>query len=558
MGIQQVQDPAATSAAPALVRKSGSIVGKIFFAFSGAAMTLLLSQGGSLLFIGAGVLLSFIVCLIVAFRFSLLERALKKPTLLPLLLAVVLTGYVALLYRAEFAKTANEVIVSFLTASPLLALAGVARAALPTIVCVFALYAFFVWFYLFSDQAVQFFLRWRASSCRAERLYLLIGLIFAMTAIVLVYRHSTAFYGSEAPYDVIYTTDSGNLVSTNSFFYVNAYENDIRQPLFAVFSMPFSALSMLLSKLLFFVPNAYPIVLACVQAGLMLFGFTLLARVLELTGADRVLFLLLLTVSYPTLLFLFTIEQYIFSVFWILVLLYFWYERRTNRTMLFVAATGSLLTSGVLFPLLFEERGAKQRIRALFSAALAFLAVFIVFGRVPLLNRIIQNATALASFTGESISLFDRLFQFLNFVSSCFAQPAAGADLTTYAHASYQLLPVQNFNWLGLALLLLAAVSAVLHRKEATARVCTLWVGFSVLLLFLVGWGASENGMVLYTLYFSWAFAALLYTLLLRLFRRNNALRYTIAAAGIIALICVNVPGLLDLIRFALTYYPVV
>jgi len=144
MGIQQVQDPAATSAAPALVRKSGSIVGKIFFAFSGAAMTLLLSQGGSLLFIGAGVLLSFIVCLIVAFRFSLLERALKKPTLLPLLLAVVLTGYVALLYRAEFAKTANEVIVSFLTASPLLALAGVARAALPTIVCVFALYAFFV------------------------------------------------------------------------------------------------------------------------------------------------------------------------------------------------------------------------------------------------------------------------------------------------------------------------------------------------------------------------------------------------------------------------------
>jgi len=520
-------------------------------------MTLLLSQSGSLLFIGAGVLLSFAVCLIVAFRFSLPETVLRKPALPQLLLGAVFTGYAALLYRAEFAKTTNEVVASFLENAHLTQLANIARTALPTIACVTALFALFVWFYLFCDRAVEFFRRWLASSCRGERLYLLIGSLLAMAAIIVVYGKSTAFYGGGSPYDIVYTTDSGNLMDTNSFFYINAYENDIRQPLFAVFSMPFAVTAMLISKLLFFVPHAYPVALACVQAILLFFGYTLLARVLELTGADRVLFLLLLAAAYPTLLFLFTIEQYVFSVFWIFVLLYAWYEQRGNRAMLLAAATGSLLTSGVLFPLLFEEKGAKKRFHSILKAGLAFLAVFIIFARVPLLNRALQNARDIASFAGETVLFRDRAMQFFAFVSACFAQPAAAADLTTYAHASYQLLPATGIQWFGLVIFLLAAVSAVLQRREKNLRVFSLWAAFSVLLLLVVGWGSSENGMVLYTLYFFWAYAALLYTLLLRVCRRQNVLRYAVAAAGICAMICINTLGLLDLFRFAIQYYPV-
>lgn len=555
MGIWQTKDPAAASATSTHTRKGGFIAGNILFALSGTAMTLLLSQGGSLLFIGVGVLLSFVVCLIIAFRFDVPKQALVSPKPLPLALGIVLAVCVALLYRAEFARTANEVIVSFLSASPFTTLTGAVRTALPNVVCAIALFALFVWFYLFSDRAVQFARRWFISSCRAERLFLLIGFALAVTAILLVYGHTTAFYGG-APYDVVYTTDSGNLISTNSFVYVNAYENDIRQPLFAVFSMPFAVLSLLLGKILFFLPNAYPTVLACVQAGLLLFGFTLLARLFGVTGADRVLFLLLLAVSYPTLLFLFTIEQYVFSVFWLFVLLYVWHERRGNRAMLFVAAAGSLLASGVLFPLLFEGKGVKKRVRTVLVAGLAFLAVFVVFARVPLLNRALQNVRDVVSFAGETVPLRDRAMQFLAFVSACFARPVAGVDRTTYLHTSYQMLTITHICWLGVAILLLAAVSAVLHRKEATMRVFSLWAAFSVFLLLLVGWGSSENGMVLYTLYFFWAFAALLYALLQRLTRRKSTLRYGIAAAGIVALLCVNVPGLLDLIRFAVIYYP--
>lgn len=547
---RQTQNPAEPA------RKRGSILSKVAFALSGAAMTLLLSQGGSLLFIGAGVAMSFVVCLIAAFRFSLPEVAVKKRAILPLVFGILLAGYTALLYRAEFARSANEVVVSFLSKVHLSSLAEVARAALPSVVCVLALFALFVWFAMLSDWAVRFVRRWMESSCRAERLYLLIGGALAALAIVLVYARSTAFYGGGTPYDIIYTTDSGSLMSTNSFFFVNAYENDIRQPMFAVFSMPFSVIAMLVSKILFFVPNAYPVMLACVQAVLLLFGFTLFARVLGLTGTDRLLFLLLIALSYPTLLFLFTVEQYVFSVFWLLVLLYIWHEREEHRELAFVAASGSLLASGVLFPLLFEEKGTKARVRALLNGGLAFLAIFIVFARVPLLNRALQNAKDVASFAGKTMPIGDRAMQFFSFVSACFVPPAAAADLTTYTHASYQLLPVTGLHWAGVALFVLVAVSAVLSWRERNLRVCSLWVGFSVLLLFVVGWGAAENGMVLYTLYFFWAYAALLYRLALRIFRKNNALRYAVVASVLCLLVAVNAAGMLDLIRFAMQYYP--
>ena len=545
---------AKSSAEPA---KRGSIFEKVAFALSGAAMTLLLSQGGSLLFIGAGVAMSFVICLIAAFRFSLPDQAVKKPGVAVLICGVILAGYTAFLYRAEFARSVNKVIVAFLTKASLASLADVARVALPSVVCVLALFALYVWFALFSDWALRLIRRWAASASRAEIWFLLIGGVLAVVAIVLAYSRSNAFYGGGMKYDVVYTTDSDSLVSGNAFFFVNAYENDIRQPMFAVFSMPFAVVAMLLSKILFFIPNAYPIVLACVQAVLLLFGFTLLARVLELNGTDRLLFLLLLLVSYPTLLFLFAVEQYVFAVFWVFVLLYGWHEREEHRELPFVAASGSLLTSGVLFPLLFEGKSVKDRVRALVSGGLAFLAIFVVFARVPLLNRVLQNMKDVASFAGETVPIGDRAMQFFSFVSACFARPAAAVDLTTYTHASYQLLPVAGLHWAGIALFALAAVSAVLSWRERSLRVCSLWVAFSAVLLLVVGWGAAENGMVLYTLYFFWAYAALLYRLLLRVFRKSNAVRYAVVAAVLCLLVAVNAAGMLDLIRFAVQYYPV-
>ena len=42
------------------------------------------------------------------------------------------------------------------------------------------------------------------------------------------------------------------------------------------------------------------------------------------------------------------------------------------------------------------------------------------------------------------------------------------------------------------------------------------------MILCIIGWGTMENGLVLYSLYFAWAFLILIYKLLKRVFEKFN------------------------------------
>jgi predicted neutral ceramidase superfamily lipid hydrolase len=138
--------------------------------------------------------------------------------------------------------------------------------------------------------------------------------------------------------------------------------------------MPFDIAARLLSKVLFFVPNAYVILLGILQAALLLFCFSVLARLLRLEGAKKALFLALVTVSYPTMLFLLTVEQYIFSLIWVLLLVEAYCEDAPNREFKWVAATGSLLTRGALVFLLPYKKSFRSILIELLKAGGLLLA----------------------------------------------------------------------------------------------------------------------------------------------------------------------------------------
>ena len=535
---------------------AASPVFKVAFLVSGAAMALLFSSGGSLLFIGAGVLLALVLCALLAFRFRLAERFLPRVTLLPMGVAAMLTAYICYEYAVLFARSVDELIVSFLSASPLSTVAGVIGGVLPALVAVVASFALFLWLWWLVDSAADFFARWLRESDRTERVFLIAAWILLTAAVAIVYRSTTAFYGGAVNYDVVFTADSPQLVKSNAFFYVSAYENDIRQPLFGVFSMPFAAVAMLFSRLLFFVPDAFPIMLSAVQVLLLLFGFTLIVRMLNLRGAEKALFLCLLAASYPALLFSFAVEQYIFAVFWVLLLVYSWHEERRDSTLPFVAAAGSLLTSGVFFPLLLEKNKLRENVRRLLLAAFAFVVFFTLFGRVPMLNSTLDKLRDITSFSGSALPFGERLLQYLNFTATCFLRPAAAVDSATFAHVSYQLSPVVSANIAGIAVLVAAAAGAVLGFSKKIVRVAACWAAFSFLLLCIAGWGTSENGLVLYTLYFSWAFFVLIHELVARILSHSRAAKLILLAACLALFIIVNGAAMLQLIRFGVAYYP--
>ena len=78
------------------------------------------------------------------------------------------------------------------------------------------------------------------------------------------------------------------------------------------------------------------------------------------------------------------------------------------------------------------------------------------------------------------------------------------------------------------------------------------------LLLLVIGWGSPENGMVLYSLYFSWAFFVLLF-LLMDWIAEKGKMKLLVPAVSCVAaaaLIVCNYHGMADLLAFATRYYP--
>ena len=95
-----------------------------------------------------------------------------------------------------------------------------------------------------------------------------------------------------------------------------------------------------------------------------------------------------------------------------------------------------------------------------------------------------------------------------------------------------------------------------MNRKSRYAQICAGWVAFSFLLLCLVGWGTSENALVLYSLYFSWAFISLIIMLIMRVFEKLRPVQIGVFSVATVVLAVVNAQTIMDLIRFGLEYYP--
>ena len=531
---------------------------KVLFALSGAAATLLFSQRGSTGIGLIGVFCSLVLCALLAFRFQVLEHAFLRVSPAKLTAAVLFALYAAHRYSEWFQSSMSERIVE--KVGGVLPLSGALYEFLERWLSVgiaaFALFALLTLFYVAIDRILLEAGRRFREADKVEKRYFLIAGLLAAVLIACVYSLTNAFTNAGISYDVVYTADSGMLIKDHTFLNINAFQNDIRQPLFGVFAMPFDIAVRLLSKAFFFVPNAYVILLGILQAALLLFCYILLARLLRLEGLKKALFLALMTVSYPTMLFLLTVEQYIFSLLWVFLLVEGFCEDAPGREFAWVAATGSLLTSGALIFLLPYKKSFRSILLELLKAGGLLLAFLAVFGQLPLLYSAVSSLKELMSFSGAGLGFGGKLLQFINFAAACVVRPLAGVDTAAYTFTSYQLAPVVSVNPVGVAVLILAVAGFALNYKNKLARVSFGWVLFSFVLLCLVGWGTAENGLVLYTLYFSWAYLVLSYLALDALLKKWKAAQAVVLDGIAAALLILNANNILQIILFGIRYYP--
>lgn len=384
-------------------------------------------------------------------------------------------------------------------------------------------------------------------------------IIFFVTAIFIIFARTDAFYGA-CPYDVIYTTDSATIMAHNAYVYIYHAENDLRQPLFAFLSMPFVAPFCLVAQIINAPAHMQAALINIPQVCMILFSYLALAKAMRLSSRKRMLFMALAASTYPVILFSFNIEQYAIVCFWLALGVYCACARRQScqDNLVRYAVPGTLLPGAALHVLASEPRNFKNCFREAISYGLRFIIILLVFGRFDVMLNMLPYLISYVKFTGERITMIDKLRQYLNFIQGCFAAPRActriSEDTFSPPHISWQMAMPMRANIAGVIILALAAISAIISRKDKIARVSAYWIIISIVILLILGWGTRENGLILYTLYFGWAYLILLFRLAERLFKK--ALPIAIITA-ILILLSINIPSMLEMIGFAETCYPV-
>lgn len=389
-------------------------------------------------------------------------------------------------------------------------------------------------------------------------------IVLALGMMTAVFMQTEAFYETEFTVGIvcgaIYTGDSPLLVKENAYLSLTNPENDLRQPLFAAFAAPFIGIPYLIGKLIGADATGLAILMNSVQIVMLFAAHFMLAKMMKLDSIKRICFMLLASLTYPHMLFSLMMEQYIVAYFWVAFCMYLILEEQPNR-MAFYGAGGTLITSMVLLPLMPRKPPVKcfrEWFMEMVRYGVGFVALMLVFCRFDVIFNLTQKISLYSYLSGYEITLMDKVFQYTEFIRDCIAAPNAGVDPTAWGHISWQLNKPTGINFIGVAILLLAVVSAIWNREKKSSLIAIGWVGFSAVILLLLGWGTTENGLVLYTLYFGWAFLMLLFQLVEKLESKLNT-RFILPALSIcaaVALAIINISSIKEMVHFAISYFP--
>jgi len=256
-----------------------------------------------------------------------------------------------------------------------------------TIIALFSIVAVFVLVSILLNYLIDKLKTLFQSLSRIELIIYSILTIALLGFVGFVFFGSNAFWGTNLKYDIIYTSDSPSLVNSNVYLRLYHSENDLRQPLFAVFAAPFIGFGYALSVPFSHInPVLTPLFMNVIQILMLVIANLMLARIINLDTIGRVCFMLFTTVTYTSLLFSVMMEQYIVAYFWLIFVIYSYIEFKKASEISLSSAGGTLLTSLILIPTSYEK--GKQNnvgilrpmVTAIEKSLVGFLILLFAFG----------------------------------------------------------------------------------------------------------------------------------------------------------------------------------
>lgn len=392
------------------------------------------------------------------------------------------------------------------------------------------------------------------SMSKIEKKFLLITLIISFFASFIICNLTNVFYLDNIKvYDIIYTSDSGYLYNEDVFININMPENDLRQPLFGVFAIPFALIAHFIGDNFILAPNGYAIMLTIIQHLCISISLVLISRMMKLNGDKQKLFFLFAYSCFSRLLFGLVIEQYVFAMFYLILAIYIYINNYEEINYMYVPAVGSLITTGVIFPTITKYKNLKTWIKNVFKCFIAFMSISIVTGRVYEILMLKTKLTDLMRFSGKEVLFSDKIMQFINFISSIFIAPSSQI-IENNGFYLYHLAETNNLNFFGIIFLILTVLGFILNKKDKFNIISMCWIVFSFIVLCVIGWGTIENGLILYSLYFDWAYISLIYMFALKLFKGNRTFKVFIIFISL-TLFCINIYEFANILQFGLKYY---
>ena len=415
--------------------------------------------------------------------------------------------------------------------------------------------------YRFIDQLIPLIIREFKTMTKIEKKFLIIVLIISTIFSVGTSLVTSAFQipvhgNNKYLREVIYTADNGKTCEFDGWMNLEYVENDIRQPLFAVFSFPIAIPAHIVSELLFFIPGdfSYYTLMSIIQYFLLAITTILIARLLKIRDDDKKYLYCLFTLSFPYVLFGLVLEQYVISLFYVITTIYYFYQGKDKINYLYLGAVGTLVTSGVLLPFLSKYTTFKDWIKKVVHSFICFFCLFILSGQFAQIFTLADRVKLLSQFTGVNLGFSIRMNQFTNFIESIFLSPTSEISKRYFDFGTYQQVEPKTISIIGIIIFSLILISFIINRKNRIALISFCWILFSFFVLVVVGWGIAENGQILYGLYFAWAYYILFFMLINKI-RNRKIFRILITFSIIIIFISMSIE-MNNILKYAIKFFP--
>lgn len=393
-----------------------------------------------------------------------------------------------------------------------------------------------------------------------EKRFVIISLIVSTILVVSVSLMTSAFqvpiYNNVIQkYDIIFTSDSSDISNFDAWTNLKNAENDIRQPLFAVFSLPIGIFCHMVSELLFFIPSnfSYYTVMSIIQFILLAITTILISRLINIREEDKKYFYLFFSLSFPYILFGLVLEQYVMGLFYLILTIYYYENNKEKINYLYLGAVGTLLTSGIMIPFITKFTNIWDWIKKVLKCFITFVLILILSGQFAQIFTLKTKIIQMMRFTGSKVSFIDKFNQFTYYIESLFFSVKGVIKNNNFGSISYQLVPIETISIIGIIIFLLVFISMIINRKNKMCLISFGWVLFSIFILLIVGWGTQENGQILYSLYFAWAYYSLYFMLLYKI-KNKNIFKVLIMTTIIVMLYSTSIE-MFDIFKFAIYYF---